>query len=85
VEKQNHEDLLRGRVSIMNNESQSITLFLLGGLFRLLCRGLLRRHGFFTPFHPQENTAIKKMNETGHTGCMVAVRKPRERTSLQRL
>jgi hypothetical protein len=52
MEKQNHEDLLRGRVSIIDHEYPSITLFLLGGLLSLLCRGLLRRHGFFTPFHP---------------------------------
>jgi hypothetical protein len=55
AEKQNHEVLLRGRVSIINKASPSITLFLLGGLFRLLCRGfLLCSHGFFTPFHSQE-------------------------------
>jgi hypothetical protein len=52
MEKQNHEDLLRGRVSFIDHEYPSITLFLFGGLFRLLCRGLLRRHVFFTPFHP---------------------------------
>jgi len=35
----------------LHHEYPSITLFLFGGLFRLLCRGLLRRHVFFTPFH----------------------------------
>jgi hypothetical protein len=55
AEKQNHEVLLRGRVSIINNASPSITLFLLGGLFRFLGRGLLLCcHGFFTPLHSQE-------------------------------
>jgi hypothetical protein len=61
MEKQNHEDLLRGRVSIIDHEYPSITLFLLGGLLRLLCRGLLRRHGFFTPFHPLWIDLLRKI------------------------
>jgi len=85
MEKQNHEDLLRGRVSIIDYEYPSITLFLLGGLLSLLCRGLLRRHGFFTPFHPPWIDLLEKLHEAGHTGNMVAVSQIRRGHSCPRL
>jgi hypothetical protein len=53
LEKQNHEDRLRGRVARVHFECAFIVihpLFLFGGLFCLLCRGFLRRHVYITPF-----------------------------------
>lgn len=49
-----------------------ITLFLLGGLFRLLCRGLLRRHVVFTPFHQWNRGFVKSyVNANGSTVIFV--------------
>jgi hypothetical protein len=50
MEKQNHEDHLRGKGYNMKLAYVHTVLFLFGGLLRLLRRGFLRRHGFFTPF-----------------------------------
>src|SRR5512144_3270100 len=48
LQKQSHEDRLRGSVSAIQRMGSHIQhgscLFLFGGLLRLFCRGFLRRH-----------------------------------------
>jgi hypothetical protein len=61
---------------LLDHEYPTITLFLLGGLFRLLCRGLFRRHGFSPPFIRMKSIKIER-HETGPTGSMVAFGKIR--------